>query len=266
MIADFHNDCLTDKANCSALRYRNTVYALFRGTRSRVELLRILKRFRKKRVNDGFLGLEDVGYLTEENADEFLSVKTVYASLTWNYENELAGGCLQDHGLKPRGRKMIRLLNAKKIALDCAHLGEKAFFSAIDISERVVASHTCAKAVHEHPRNLNDRQIAEIVERNGLIGITFVGGFLSAEPCVNDLFIHMDYCVQRFGFKYFCFGTDYFGSDDIPKGLDSYEEAEKNLRPLFERAGYSEEAINAIFYENLCKFLYNRSEANFAKP
>lgn len=161
---------------------------------------------------------------------------------------------------------MIRLLNAKKIALDCAHLGEKAFFSAIDISERVVASHTCAKAVHEHPRNLNDRQIAEIVERNGLIGITFVGGFLSAEPCVKDIFIHMDYCVQRFGFKYFCFGTDYFGSDDIPKGLDSYEEAEKNLRPLFERAGYSEEAINAIFYENLCKFLYNRSEANFAKP
>ena len=108
-----------------------------------------------------------------------------------------------------------------------------------------------------HPRNLEDWQAQEIVSRGGLIGIAFVSGFLREDGSASaeDVYRHIDYCVQKFGVGSICIGSDFNGTDNLPQGIRGYAD----LRSLGERlaqAGYSDVAINKVFFENLQEFLF----------
>lgn len=257
MIADFHNDYLTNGAGPLggfAPQVRCMVCALFRGRRSAEEIGKLLERFARERREGQYLGLEDAGYAAAYGIGRLADCAPVYASLTWNYENELAGGCLEDTGLKSAGEKVIAEMNRLGIAVDCAHLGKKAFLRVAELADKIVDSHTCAAAVWPHPRNLEDWQIAEIASHGGVVGITFVGAFLSAQAAAADVFRHMDYCVQKFGIGHFCFGSDFYGTEDLPDGLKNYADTE-DLKNYFIRAGYTNSDINKIFTGNLSVFL-----------
>lgn len=257
MIADFHNDFLTEGAGALRDFSRKTdamVCALYRGGRGTEEIGALLQKFGSERAANQFLGLEDAGYCFAFGIQKLARHRPVYASLTWNYENELAGGCLEDTGLKQKGAAAVRALTECGVTIDCAHLGQKAFRRVVDLTDDIADSHTCAAAVHAHPRNLEDWQIGEIVARGGLVGIAFVGAFLSDAPCAEDVFRHIDHCVQKFGGDGFCIGTDFYGTNDLPRGAADYSEAE-SLRSFFSRAGYDEKTIDKIFFVNLKKFL-----------
>ena len=257
MIADFHNDFLTEGEGALRDFSRKTdamVCALYRGGRGTEEIGALLQKFGSERAANQFLGLEDAGYCFAFGIQKLARHRPVYASLTWNYENELAGGCLEDTGLKQKGAAAVRALTECGVTIDCAHLGQKAFRRVVDLTDDIADSHTCAAAVHAHPRNLEDWQIGEIVARGGLVGIAFVGAFLSDAPCAEDVFRHIDHCVQKFGCKNFCFGTDFYGTKDLPDGLASYEACD-GLRGFFIRAGYSAEDIKRIFIGNLRDFI-----------
>ena len=267
MIADFHNDYLTEgkeKLLAIAAQAKFMVCALYRGERCFGEIESLLRRFQKEHAQNQFLGLEDAGYAARVGVEILAEYAPVYASLTWNFENELAGGCMEDVGLKPSGEAAVRAFARKGIAVDCAHLGKKAFARVLDLTDAVVDSHTCAAALYDHPRNLQDWQIREIVARGGLIGIAFVRSFLNNNAAAEDVFRHMDYCVQKFGCGHFCFGTDFYGTADLPQGLSHYEDADR-LRMFFERAGYGASAIEKLFVGNLRLFLYKNRHKNLHK-
>lgn len=257
MIADFHNDFLTEgKGSLSdiACEAKYMVCALYRGARSDGQVEKLLRRFCTEHANNQFLGLEDAGYIVRIGAETVARYSPVYASLTWNFENELAGGCLEDTGLKRAGAEAVRRLTSLGIAVDCAHLGKRAFAKVMDMTDMVVVSHACSAALYPHPRNLEDRQAQEIVSRGGMIGITFVGSFLSKRPSAEDVFAHADHFVQKFGPEYFCFGTDFYGSDDLPDGLKCFADADR-LRTYFMRAGYEKSVIDGLFVINLRNYL-----------
>ena len=257
MIADFHNDYLTEGGgalSCIAEKAELSVCALYRGNRSDGQIGELLARFARERAENQFLGLEDAGYICRTGIESVPPYALVYASPTCNYENELAGGCLEDTGLKRAGREAVLRFAECGIAIDCAHLGKRAFSQVIELTDKVVDSHTCAAALYPHRRNLEDWQIGEIVRCGGLIGIAFVGAFLSECPTAEDIFRHTDHCVQKFGCKNFCFGTDFFGTKDLPDGLASYEACD-GLRGFFIKAGYSAEDIKRIFIGNLRDFI-----------
>ena len=263
MIADFHNDILT-KANEPDLdgiskEVKSCVCAVYTGGRTIETVRGIVKKFRDYRSDRLYLALEDASYLDERNLEEVCGWRPVSVSLTWNAQNGLAGGCLSDGGLTVRGRAVAKRLAANGIALDCAHLNVRSFYELLDEVSCLVDTHTCLNGVYRHPRNLDDEQIKEIVDRGGLIGIAFVGKFLSESRAgLREVFRHVDYGVQKFGDDSFCFGTDFNGTDDLPDGLSNYKDTDY-LRELFYKAGYSEQSVDKIFVENLQNFLAKKS-------
>lgn len=260
MIADFHNDFLTAEPYASlapvAEQVDCAVCALFRGRRDFSALQALAEHFLQNRPGNLFLGLEDVSYLATESVEDVCGWGPVYVSLTWNGENALAGGCHSFGRLSARGETVVKALTARGIAIDCAHLNPESFCDVLDCGARVIDSHTCLAGIRRHPRNLFDWQVREIIARKGLIGLTLVGDFLTAKAAdVASVFRQFDYAVQKFGADRFCFGTDFFGTDDLPTGIRAYRDLSQ-IRELFEKAGYPREAIEGLLSENLRSFLF----------
>lgn len=257
-IADFHNDIMTAPGggDLSALAGEADlcVCALFTGARSFARIEELARLFFAQRREGQFLSLEDASYLREDRIEEVCSWRPVCISLTWNGENALAGGCLAEGGLTAKGERVLREIASRGIALDCAHLNVRSFCDALDLAPRIVCSHTCMYSVHPHPRNLKDRQIREILDRGGLVGIALVRAFLGGGGDTEAVFAHFDRAVQKFGIEGFCLGTDFNGTRDLPAGLEGYAGLQR-LADRFICGGYSERDVEKLFYENLKNYL-----------
>ena len=258
-VSDFHNDILTS-ANQKHLHILSAqtvrcVCAIYGGRRCFQQVEDIVRFFENNREKNLYLALEDANYLSKENIETICSWKPICVSLTWNWQNELAGGCYSDGGLSKKGKEIVKVLTGNGIYIDCAHLNRKSFYAVADMTSLIVNTHTCLCAVHPHQRNIDDVQIRELIERKGLIGITFVGKFLSnGGASVQDVFRHIDHGVQKFGDRWFCLGTDFNGSKDFPPNLRAYAQMD-NLFDLFVKAGYPLATIRSVFFENLQNFL-----------
>lgn len=102
--------------------------------------------------------------------------------LTWNLANELADGSLETRGagLTAQGRRVVEELGRLHMWVDLAHLADAGVRDVFKWSKGpVMASHANARAIHEHPRNLPDDVIRELVQRKGWIGLTFEASFLA---------------------------------------------------------------------------------------
>jgi len=88
----------------------------------------------------------------------------------------------KNQALTDLGRDMISELNHQGIIIDVSHASDKTVDAVLEISDSpIIASHSCARSICQHGRNLPDRQIKAIAESGGMIGVTFVNPFLSAE-------------------------------------------------------------------------------------
>ena len=87
-------------------------------------------------------------------------------------------------GLSALGRRAVARMNELGIVVDVSHLSDKAFWQVLEIGRRpIIASHSCARSLVNHPRNLTDEMIAALGERDGLLGINFF-----PEPVSNTYF------------------------------------------------------------------------------
>ena len=158
--------------------------------------------------------------------------------------------------MKPEGKRLISLLNEKNIAVDTAHISKGGFKDIADNAKIIVNSHTCFCGVYRHKRNIDDEQIKEIVERGGVIGVTFVGYFMTGDKkCdLSDLIKQIDYFCQKFGSDNLAVGSDFYGTDFLPDGLDDYSGYDKVKEYLSVNLGYKNSDIDKILYKNLADF------------
>lgn len=99
------------------------------------------------------------------------------AGLTWNRANDFADGVCEDRGvgLTPLGRRLLDEMAECGVALDLSHLTDRAVEAALEaFAGPVLASHTNARAVYDHPRNLPDHLIAAVAAREGVCGLNFL--------------------------------------------------------------------------------------------
>ncbi len=257
MVSDFHNDLLTfcEQPDLSLLKQASPcVCAVYGGGRTFEQVRTIVHCFFANRKKGMYLSLEDASWLNDENIGEVCSWRPVCVSLTHNRDNKLAGGCMDGGGLTERGKRMVRVLAQEGIFIDCAHLSGQSMAQVLSLAP-AVNSHTCFNAVYPHFRNIGDALAKEILDGGGMIGITFVGKFLTGGKAdAQDVFRHADHAVQKFGIGGFCFGSDFFGTDDLPAGVRNFEEEEK-MRSLFFGAGYSVADTERLFRVNLQNFL-----------
>ena len=113
-----------------------------------------------------------------EFLDELYDDGVRIISLAWNHNNHLAGGALESGGLTDFGRRVIARMNELGLVLDLSHLNRKSFFEAVDLAERVIATHSGLFDLVPHKRNLVREQLNLIKEKNGLLGLCFYPEFL----------------------------------------------------------------------------------------
>lgn len=145
--------------------------------------------------------------------------------LTWNEANWAADGIMEARGggLTGGGRKLVAECGALGIVLDVSHLSERGFWEVAELAGRpLIASHSNARAVCHHPRNLTDDQIRALIAANGLIGLTFVPYFLqnSRTATIDDVLRHAEHICALGGGHHLAFGSDFDGIDQYTQGLE----------------------------------------------
>lgn len=163
-------------------------------------------------------------------------------------------------GLTPAGFELVKRCNQLGILIDLAHITEKGFWDVAKTSDQpLIASHSNAHALTGVARNLTDRQMDAIKERNGLVGLNYAVTMLRADARddantpLSDMVRHIDYMVERMGIDCVALGSDFDGATVPAKIADAA--GNQNLVAALKAAGYSEVELAKICRENWLRVL-----------
>lgn len=222
---------------------------------------------RKQKISDPkcfVLHVEDLGFLKDENdIGRLIETKPFSCSLTWNFDNEFAGGSYGMQKLTKKGENLIKKLKKNNILIDFAHLSKKSFFDVAKIVEQPpYVSHTGFCFVREDKRNLDDEQIKFVVKNNGFVGMFFYDKLTTkndiekARYSVGNIAQNIAEFVDRFGGDNLGIGSDFFGVETKPTNLDDYDDF-VNLENELKKLGMQKIDIDKIFSHNFQSFLKN---------
>ena len=205
-------------------------------------------------VENGFAIGRDIGRLAPLRA-----AGARYMTLSHNGHNVLAdsaiprgdlGDAETEHGgLSTLGRRAIAEMNRLGMVVDVAHVSRAAMLQAAQVSRTpVVSTHSCVRALCDHPRNMDDTQLDALREVGGVIQITAVAGFLRAggKPdtvTLNDFADHVDYAVRRIGIAHVGISSDFDGGGCFAGWNDAGESANVTAALLARGYGRSELAL-----------------------
>ncbi len=230
---------------------------------------------RKKGKMSSILTIEEGGVVKGKlsNLRLFHRLGVRMITLTWNFENGIGHpnftfvkGEKPDFktpntkdGLTPFGIEMIKEMNRLGIIIDVSHLSDAGFYDVIKYSKGpFVASHSNARSVCNHVRNLTDDMIRKLSLRGGVIGINFCADFLNEKienvpnfSRVSYIVKHIKHIVKIGGIDCVGLGTDF---DGIEKDL---EIKDASFMPMLKDAlineGFNNEDIDKIFYKNFLR-------------
>ena len=190
------------------------------------------------------------GAVIEEDIDRLYKLKEdgiCALTLTWNGENRIAGGSKTDKGLTDFGKRVISEMNSLNMLCDLTHLNEKSFYSAVELADYPIATHSNCKLVFDCPRNLGDNQLRLIAQKGGIVGLCFYPEFLGGD--VFDKLYENIYHLLELGMENsIALGSDFDGADmaerlcDITKIPFLYEKLKEK--------GINKAVLDKIFYKN----------------
>lgn len=217
------------------------------------------------------LTLEEGGILEGkiENLEEFYQLGVRLITLTWNYPNEIGTPNIlywdkEKHILEENqtsltkfGFECIQRMSELHMIINLSHASDQVAKDILDSSAQgIVASHSNARKLTPHPRNLSDELIQKIADKNGLIGINFFDQFLKLKQPTNlpaAISEHLWYMYQLVGEDSLCFGSDF---DGIPvhADLNDVNSFPKIIQALKQK-GFTSRQIEKISYLNAENFL-----------
>lgn len=147
-----------------------------------------------------------------------LGVRTLLP--TYNHANRAGSGCLDitDGGLTSWGRSIVAEMNRVGIVPDGSHCSPRTGLDMCEVSTGpVIYSHSCMRAVWDHPRNISDQQARACAASGGVVGITGVGIFLGPNtPTLEAMTRHLEYAVELVGIEHVGISSDFsFDYDDF---------------------------------------------------
>lgn len=213
-----------------------------------------------------WLSFEGIGPLAEqpELLDAWVEQGVRLVGLVHTEHNALAsssGDASQvDYGLTPAGRVLVRRAHALGVAVDVSHASDRAVSDVLELAREtrgvVVASHSNARALCDHPRNLNDEQLRGIAATGGVVGLNFHAPFVvrGRSATLADVVRQAAYLVRVAGVDHVALGADFEGGIRPARGLEDashYPDLARALR----RSGISEAALRKLFSENALRVL-----------
>lgn len=214
----------------------------------------------------GVLTVEEGGVLNgrPERLDELYDSGVRLITLTWNYENCIGSpnsrdSRLMQRGLTPFGIQTVERMNTLGMIVDVSHLSDGGFWDCIRYSSKpIIASHSNARSLCLHPRNLSDEMLHAIGDKGGAAGVNFYGAFLRPDGRADmmDIVRHIRYMMDRAGEDAVALGTDFdgFDRDSLPKGIKGVQDMGV-LWDAMKNAGISERQIEKAAYGNVMRVL-----------
>ena len=204
----------------------------------------------------------------------FRALGARYMTLTHNGHNALAdsaqaradfGDAEAEHdGLSELGRAAIVELNRLGMLVDVAHVSRAAMMQAAACSRTpIVSTHSCIRALCDHPRNLDDEQLDALRDVGGVVQVTAVSAFIKAgakpdQVGVSDFVDHIDYAVRRIGVEHVGISSDFDGGGGFTGWHDAGESP--NLTAELLRRGYGRRELALLWGGNFLRVL-RRAEA-----
>lgn len=191
-----------------------------------------------------------------ENVEKARELGVCACTMTWNGENELASGNNTSVGLKPFGKDCIREMERNNIIVDVSHLNDNSLYDVLKFAKRpVIATHSNARSITKHLRNLKDDQIKEIIDMKGLIGLNYCIDFLNDVPqnaCLEDVYRHAEHILKLGGEDVLALGSDFDGCTVFPD-LDSLQKS-FDLGDFFLSKGIDKKIVEKIMGKNALSF------------
>jgi membrane dipeptidase len=174
--------------------------------------------------------------------------------LVHSLRNELADGVADERTggrLSELGVEAVEELDHLGILIDVSHLSDPGFWDLIDIAKGpLMASHSNARAVCEHPRNMTDDMISAMADRGGVMGMNFAPGFVhQTHATVQGVVDHIDHIMNLVGPDHVGLGSDFDGIPYTPEGLENVTKM-PNITAELVRREYSEEDVKKVLGEN----------------
>lgn len=207
-----------------------------------------------------FLTLEEGGVLNDDlnRLGDLYDMGIRLITLTWNYENCIGYPnspyrSVMEKGLKPFGVSVVEEMNRMGMIVDVSHLSEGGFWDVITCSRTFpVASHSNARALCDHPRNLSDEQIHALAEKGGIAGLNFYQKFLgsSNDSKIEEMVRHLRYMFQKGGEDFVAIGTDFDGFGGTGRMEIENIGRMSLLYESLKKAGFTERELEKIWYGN----------------
>lgn len=182
-------------------------------------------------------------------------------TLTWNNSNEFARSCMardgRHRGLTRLGRQAIRRMNQLGIIIDLSHASEQTFADVLDASAApVVCTHSACHALRRFPRNLTDRELRDLGQAGGVVGIVFLPYFIHrdhAKVTLDQVVDHIEHAVSVAGIDSVGIGSDFDGfGDPPPAGLEDVTRIPALAAKLHER-GFSRPEVDKVMGGNFLR-------------
>ena len=179
----------------------------------------------KKGLLSSLLTVEDGVFIDGkiERVQEVYDMGVRLITLMWNFENSVGFPCSDEpeahlKGLKPFGIEVVEKMNELGIIIDVSHMSEGGFYDVARYSKKpFVASHSCARALCNHRRNLTDDQLKTLGNAGGIAGVNFECSFLKeGSNCAtyDQIIEHLLYMKDKAGIDAVGFGSDFDGIED----------------------------------------------------
>lgn len=214
----------------------------------------------------GILALEGGSPLNGklENVDYFYHRGVRLMTLTWNHRNELGVGAMtaNDEGLTTFGKAVVKRMHTLGMIVDVSHLSDAGFYDVCQCGDvPFVASHSNARHICNHPRNLTDAMITEIASRKGMIGVNLYPPFLTeqTDATVDHVVMHIEHMLSVGGEDCIGLGCDFDGIDTTPNDICGVQDIERICNRLLQ-CNYTESLVEKIAYRNFMVFLHNYNQ------
>ncbi len=213
---------------------------------------------------EGGQAIEDSLFLL----DVFYGLGIRIMTIVWGSTNWADASCEQakHNGLTSFGKSVIKEMNSLGIIVDVSHSSDKTTWDVLDVSsDPIIASHSSAKAICGHPRNVNDDLIKAISKAGGVICVNFCPEFIDEAywkgkrtdpPTIDKVIEHIDHIVNIGGIDCVGIGSDYDGMSPAPIGLEDVSKLPNIVVKLSER-GYNYDDIAKIMGGNFLR-VFNR--------
>lgn len=184
--------------------------------------------------------------------------------LVHTYDNALATSSgtrpAPSTGLTERGREVVRRIQSAGGIVDVSHMSDAAAADVIELargaSVPVIATHSNARKLADHPRNLNDQLLRAIAATGGVVGVNFHSPFVvkGRAARIDDVVRQVQYLVRVAGEDHVALGSDFEGDIRPARGLADVRGFPK-LAVALRRAGLGAEQVRKVFSGNALRVL-----------